>query len=163
MKLEKGIISSFQLYLLIFSYILGSSLLISIISPISKHNSWLAILLGLIEGILFAFIYISLSKKFPDKSIIKINTIIYGKYPGKIISFLYIIFLIPLISLNLRYFGDFFVNLIMQETPLVAFMITIGLLSTYAVKKGLEVLTRCSFLIISIAIFIEVITFFLID
>ncbi len=150
MKLEKGKISRLQLYFLSFAYILGSSLLLSIIDSLTKQDIWIVVILGLLESSIFIAIILALSRRFSGKTLIDINDLVYGPFLGKIISAFYILYLAILIPLNLRYISDFFSNTILESTPNVAIIIVITILCAYAVKRGLEVFTRCSFLLVSL-------------
>ena len=89
MELEKGKIGNYQLTLLITGFLIGSSI---ILSPggRAKHDAWLAIVLGMIEGIMFALIYAYLSKRFQGKTLIQINEIVYGPYIGKCVSLMFL-------------------------------------------------------------------------
>ncbi len=160
MKLEKGKISSSQLMYLMTGFILGSTLLLSFVAPITKQNTWIAILFGGAAGLILVYITSTLAMKFPEKNLVLILETVYGRYVGKIISVLYILFFWMLITFNVKGISDFFVTLIMPETPDIVFIIIIVLLCGYAVSKGLEVIARTSLLLVSIFI-IEVILIFI--
>lgn len=154
MKIEGGKISSIQLYFLTLGYILGSSGILSIAEAISKQATWISVIIGLLEGLFFALIYLKLSSCFPGKSLLEIFQVVYGNIIGKFISFFYIIFFFLLTSLNMRYFGDFFILLVMPETPLLVFILLIALLCASAIRNGIEVIARCSFTLVFVTIFL---------
>lgn len=148
MTLEKGIIASSQLTHLIIGFILGSALLIAFASRVTGRDTWIAVIIGCIVGIVFALTYVALAIKFSGMTLIEINDAIWGKYIGKLISVLYIWFFFTLASQNLRYIGDFLVTYLMPETPLVILTIIFVFICAWAVKEGIEVIARSSFILI---------------
>jgi spore germination protein KB len=151
-KLEGGKISSSHLTFLIVGFILGSSL---ILSPgmAAKHDAWLAVLVGLGEGLVFTLIYLTLAMRFPGKTLVQYNDIIFGPYLGKVISLGYLWFFFHLGSLVLRNFGDFLTSMIYPETPIAVFIILTTLVCASAVRNGIEVITRCSLILVVFTVF----------
>lgn len=154
MKLETGKISGSQLVFLMTGFIISISLLF-IPAQSAKHLTWLAVMVSTIEGLFFAFIYITLAARFPGKTLIEINELILGPIGGKLLSLCYLWFFLHLASLNLRNYGDFF-SLIYPETPLIIFVISTIFICAIAVKNGIEVLARCSILLVSFFIFLYI-------
>ena len=157
MILDKGKISNLQFIFLFIGYILGSSLLLSVSEYKSMPNTWIVVLVALLIGLMLVFIFSSLARKFKTQSLIEINNIVYGKIIGTFISLLYFSYLFILTSLDVRFFGDFFVSLIMPDTPIIIFGIMITFVAAVAVKKGLEVIARVSSILVILTI-IEIIT-----
>ncbi|MBZ4653417.1 MAG: hypothetical protein JG781_756 [Peptococcaceae bacterium] len=147
MKLEGGKIAGSELVFLMIGFTLGSSLILSP-AQAAKHDDWLAILAGLGEGLVFALIYTTLAVRFPGKTLIQFNDIIYGPYLGKIISLGYLWYFLQLGSLVLRNFGDFFTTIIYPETPMIVFIVLVALICASAVRNGIEVIARCSILLV---------------
>lgn len=152
MSLEKGRISSSQLIFLVMSYMSGISL---VIPPgiASKQDAWIAIILGLIEGLFISFIYIYLSNRFPEKTFIEISEIIYGTYLGKLISFVMLLYFFHVGSLIVIDLSYFFNGIFFPGTPVKVFVIVITLVSASAVRNGIEVIARCSQVIIPLIYF----------
>jgi spore germination protein KB len=151
--LEKGKISDFQLSSLIIGFVFGSSI---ILSPggSTGHDTWIAILLGLIEGLLIAWIYTSLAKRFRDKNIIQINSIVYGKYLGSLVSILFIWYLFHLGAMVLNNYVRFFTLELYPATPKAVGLLLLMLVCAATVGRGIEVLARCSFILITSTIFV---------
>lgn len=143
MTLETGKISSIELTLLLIGFTAGPSLLI-IPGQGAGHDGWLAIIVGLLVGLIIVSIFTSLAIKFPGKSPIDYNDIIYGSYLGKFISVMQLWFFLHVGALVLRNFGDFFISIIFPETPMEAIIILTVLICASAVRNGIEVITRCS-------------------
>lgn len=162
MKIEKGVISSSQLMFLVIGLIQGSNLILTFVYRIAKHDIWLAVLAALVISLPFVLVDIALAEKFSGKNLIQINDLIYGPYLGKPISTLYILFFLLLTVLNTRIVGAFYTTYIMPETPLVVIIIMFTFVCGLAVRKGLEVIARCSFILIVItALIISTLTILL--
>lgn len=160
MSLEKGRISGSQLVWLMMGFIFGSSLILTP-GETAEHDAWLAVLIGLAEGSVFALVYILLSRRFPGKTLIQINDLVYGPYLGKLLSLSFLWYLLHLASLVLVSFTDFFTALIMPETPTLVFVLLISMVCAYAVRNGVEVISRCSEVLVPVTVFSLLLTFLL--
>lgn len=146
MNLEKGRISSFQLTVLATIFFMGSS---GLIAPGlgAKNSAWLAIIAGLIEALVFIWIFTSLANRYPGKTLVEINDTTYGPYLGKMITALYLFYFLTMSAWVLRNFADF-LNIIMPVTPRAVFILAVTLLCAFAVRSGLEVISRCGFILL---------------
>ena len=151
MKLEGGQISPGQIIFLVISFCLGPILLKSVALE-AGHANWLAILLGLAGGLLIALLFTSLSIRFPGRTLVEFNEIIYGPLLGKVISLTYLFYFFLLPTLTLRLFGDYLTGLIFPQTPMVVIISLIVLVSASAVRNGIEVIARCSQVLLPITI-----------
>lgn len=154
-------ISNLQLMFLITSYILGSVFYVSFIDSIAHHDTWLSIISAYLLSLPIILSFAAISKSYPNKNLIEILDSVYGSYIGKIISFLYCLFFFWQLMLNLKELGIFYTSYIMPETPMPVFIILFVLVSGYAVKKGIEVIARISYIIVFYGVFITVLTFLL--
>lgn len=161
MKLEKGEISSSQLMFLVCAYMQGGLVSLSYADPISRHDTWLAVITALIMGLLFSLVYIKLASIFPGKTAIEINDLIFGTYLGKLISLQYLYLFITLLSIYLWFIGDFVLTFIMPETPITLIISMFTFVSAWAVRQGIEVIGRMSIAIVLIATLIISLTFVL--
>ncbi len=160
--LDKGKITSIQLALLIITVIASTSVLFlpSVIVQEAGRDSWIFIF-PLAFGLAAAYLCVSLGLCFEDKSIIVYANEIMGKYIGSFIAALYIFFFIWLNTLVVRQFSIFINTAFMPETPELTFKIIIILLAAYAVKNGIEVITRSNqFMFPIFVIFYSLIIFF---
>ncbi|KGK81970.1 spore gernimation protein [Desulfosporosinus sp. HMP52] len=144
MRLEKGVISSLQLFFLVNCFIQGALLPLTFAYPISKHDTWLAVIAAMIIGSVIALVYISLANLFPGKNFVQINDLIYGPYLGKFISSQYSLFFLITLSGYLWFIGDFVLTFIMPETPMSFIMIMFAFVCAWAVRQGIEVIARMS-------------------
>lgn len=151
MGLEKGRIASSQLKYLIIGFTLGTSILLTPGTQ-AKHDAWIAVLVGLAEGMVFALVYSLLALRFQGKTFIQVSDTVYGPYLGKLVSVTFLWFLFHSASLSLGVFSSFFTGLIMPETPAAVFAILITLVCAWAVRNGVEVIARCSQMLVPLTI-----------
>lgn len=151
MLLEKGKISNFQLSVLIIGFVFGSSVIIAP-GQGAGHDAWIACALGLMEGLLIAWIFTALAKQFKDKTIIEINSLVYGKILGKCISILFIWYLFHLGALVLNDYVRFFKLQIYHATPKAVVLLLLMLVCASTVGRGIEVLARCSLILVPFTI-----------
>lgn len=161
MKIEKGVISSSQLMFLVAGFVLGSTLIVTFVFGVTKHDTWLAVLAGLATSLPFALVYIAIAQKFPGKNLVQINDLVYGPYLGKLFSAFYVWYFLLTTSQNLRFLGDFILTYIMPETPLVVILVMFTFICAWAVRSGIEVIARCSGIFVAITSVIVVSTFVL--
>ena len=149
------------LMVLIICFIHGSTLLLSLVDSGMKQDAWMAIVCGAIVSMPFILSYVFLSKRFPGKSLIQIHDIVYGNVLGKILSICYFFFFMLLFAYNMRQIVEFLNGYIMSETPPIALYITIALVCTYAVKKGIHVIAKMSMYAVAFVVFAAVMIFLL--
>ncbi|MDD3364891.1 MAG: endospore germination permease [Syntrophomonas sp.] len=155
MLLEQGKISDFQLSVLIMGFVFGSSVIISP-GQGAGHDAWIACALGLMEGLLIAWIFTALTKQFKDKTIIEINSLVYGKILGKFISVLFIWYLFHLGALVLTNYVRFFKLGVYPATPKTVGLLILMLVCASTVGRGIEVLARLSLILVALIILVAV-------
>ncbi len=151
MLLEKGRISNSQLSILVIGFVAGSSV---ILPPggSAGHDAWIAVALGLMEGLLIAWIFTALARQFGGKTIIEINALVYGQVLGKCISGLFIWYLFHLGAMVLNNFGGFFKVEIYPFTPKAVILLLLMLVCASTVSRGIEVLARISLILVTLMI-----------
>jgi len=154
MFLEKGRISNFQLSVLIIGFVFGSSVISSPGGEGAGHDAWIACTLGLVEGLLIAWIFTALTKQFKDKTIMEINSLVYGKILGKCISLLFIWYLFHLSALVLTNYGQFFKLEIYPATPKTLELLLLMLVCASTVGRGIEVLARLCLILVPLTILV---------
>lgn len=153
MKLENGEISNTQLMLLVLSFLQSMILTINFVYSLTAHDTWIAVLAGFVIAILFTVLYLKIALKFPGKNLIEINDIVFGRYFGKLISVSYIWFFFQYMIHYMYFFNSFWITYIMPETPRAAFLIMFVFVCGMAVRRGIEVIARCSFAFVIIVTF----------
>ncbi len=151
MKLEQETISPPQYYVLICAMVFGVALVFTPTQQ-AKNLSWLAILVGAVEGLLLYSLFSALYLRHPGKTLIEINERVFGKNFGKLISLSYLWYFTHLASLNLISFGDFF-HMLYPETPLFVLLLAMIVVCVAVLRAGIGVLTRCGLIIVPIMVF----------
>ncbi|WP_345740815.1 endospore germination permease [Metabacillus endolithicus] len=134
-------ISSKQLFVLIFLFEVGSSIVVGLGFK-AKQDAWLAILIALIGGILLYFLYYTLFKQYPTKTLVEYLEDLLGKYIGKVVAIIYCLYFFYLAGRVLRDFGDLIITTTLDNTPLMIVNMIVVLLVMYSNHLGLEVIAR---------------------
>ncbi len=101
----------------------------------AKQASWLTPIISLIPFILLLFILSAIIKKYPDKPLDEIYSIIFGKPIGKVVNCIFILWLFVMLATYVRYFAERFESTILVTTPTKFFILTI-LICTYIVTRN---------------------------
>jgi spore germination protein KB len=149
---EKAKISAIQLFVLMFIFEMGTALVIPY-GIDAKRDAWLAILIGMCEGIILFFIYYFLFRQYPNLPLTGYAKKIFGKYLGWVIGLLYILYFLEVTTSNVRSFGELMLSSTMTETPLLAIIILFVLTICYVLYLGIEVLGRTAEVFIVILVF----------
>jgi spore germination protein KB len=153
--MRKEIISSRQGAILVFLYILGSSVIVGGGGEAGK-DIWLSAIIAMAAAALVLLMYIRLLSMFPGKDIFDILNLVFGNYIGKAISLLFIWYALHLGGLVLYNFSEFVRTVGLEQTPRIAFMSVFMLLCAWGVKEGIEVLGRWGEVLLPFLLFIMV-------
>jgi spore germination protein KB len=142
---ESGKISASQLMILTTLFTVGSAVLIvtSGLAEYAKQDAWLAALIGNGIGLLLVWLYMNIVKRLPDKNLLEMVEIIFGKWFGKIIGLYLLVTLFfggP--ATVLYYLGDFMRTQILNETPIEAIHLLFGAIVIMGMRLGLETIAR---------------------
>lgn len=146
MELEKGRISNSQLTILVVSFLQGMILTVDFVFRFTKQGTWLAALAAFATALPFVCLYIAIIRRFPGRTLNQIDDMVFGPYIGKAVTLLYLWFFFQLIIHYSYFFNSFWITYIMPETPRAAFLILFMFVCAMAVRNGIEVIARCSFL-----------------
>ncbi|MFG6147646.1 GerAB/ArcD/ProY family transporter [Halobacillus sp. B23F22_1] len=126
---------------------------------VGTPDMWISILMGGGITIFSAFIIITLSLRFPQKTFFQFNQIIIGKWLGTIISLIFIIYVITLASFEIRSMSELTKFHLLEDTPLSVLMISMMWVGTYLLVGGINPIVRLfEFLFpITILIFLTII------
>jgi spore germination protein KB len=154
--MEKAKISGYQLFVLVMLFEMGSAILFGP-GAAAKQDAWIAVLLGLISGLLLFLVYHRLFMFYPDITFTIYVQKITGNWIGRFIGFLYIVYFIYQASRILRDFGELLVTTIYTNTPLLIINCLMVLTIIYAIHKGFEVIARVGELFFGIIYFMAII------
>ncbi|RED59205.1 GerAB/ArcD/ProY family transporter [Cohnella lupini] len=144
--MENPKLSAWQMFNLLFMYIIGTSFILlpgSLIAD-AKQYGWMIGVWSFVYGIALAGFWLYLSSRFPGLSIVQIAVQVLGKWAGGLVSLLYILFFIQIASWVTRNLSDFMHINLMPKTPLSVFNILILFVCAYAVIKGIESIAMVS-------------------
>lgn len=133
-------ISSFQFCCLIILFELGTAVMVPL-GVDAKQDAWIAILVGMLGGLLIFSIYAYLHRRFPHQPLTGYVKQIVGKDIGFVLALLYTLFFIYGAARDLRD-GMELLRPAYNETPLLVTGCIIMSLVCYSLYKGLEVLSR---------------------
>ena len=136
----------------IICFMMANSLLTSFVIKSTKQDTWLAVIISLPICIVFIWMYMQLSKRYPGKNLIEITIMVFGKILGTIISAFYLFFFLSIVALNTMDMGNLVTSMMMPETPPVALIIMFVFICAMAVRKGINTISRVAFLIVIIGI-----------
>jgi spore germination protein (amino acid permease) len=142
-------ISPYQFSTIIMGFILGSSIAANA-TTIAKQDSWLSFLLGWGAGFVLLFITLGIGLLHPNKTLVGILIDCFGKKAGKIISLVFILYLIMLSALSVKVFGFYSITTNYPETPILFFIICVTLVAAFCIRTGIETLGRISEIFICI-------------
>ena len=142
MQLEKSRITSFTYMLSVTCFIQSSALLAAFFSPLTKQDSWMVGLFGMVAAIPMLLVYTAIMRSFPGKNLIEICQAALGRVGGAIVSLMFIWFFLMLTSLNTSDLGMLLRQTVLVETPTIYTTSVCIILAAYAVYKGLNVATR---------------------
>lgn len=150
MALEKGKIPSSQLVMLVLGFTVGSSLVITP-GKFGGQDAWLIVLLGLVEGLLTAWVYVSLALRFPGRTFVQLADEIFGKYLGKVVSAVFLLWVFHLGTLVVDDFCSFAGLILLPNTPQVFLMGPFIWICASAVRNGIEVIGRTAQILVPFA------------
>ena len=136
-------ISERQATILIILFIIGTSVLNGSGGQ-AKQDAWIAMVIAISWSIILLLMYSRILSLYPGKDLFDILQIVMGKFIGKIISILMILFTFHDGALILRNLSEFTNFLVFPDTPVVVPMLLFVMLLMWSLKEGIEVLGRWS-------------------
>ncbi|BBI34503.1 GerAB/ArcD/ProY family transporter [Cohnella abietis] len=142
--MDKSRITSWQLGMLMYQLILGSSILLmpAITTKLSGHDMWLTPIVGSIVGFAMVWLCLRLHRYFPHATFPQMAVKLLGKVPGKIMGFIFVLFNLHVLAVGVRDYGEFVIGNFFFKTPLLMIIGSMLLLCAFAVRGGVDVLTR---------------------
>lgn len=140
--MEKTKISTEQLFALMVLFEIGSAVVVGL-GMQAKQDAWLAILLGMISGLILFLVYSYLFDQYPKLPLTSYLEKILGRYLGRVLAFIYILYFIYIASRVLRDFGELIVTTTLKGTPLIV----VNLLIVFVIGCNIDSKTLVSFII----------------
>ncbi|PHS35182.1 MAG: spore gernimation protein [Alkaliphilus sp.] len=132
-------------FLVILCYI-GTSILVTPgnVASVTKQDAWIATILGVLIGLLLVWLYNSLGNNFSNMTLVEYSEKLLGKWIGKLISLLFILFLFINCSTLVYILGNFITTQIMPETPVQFTNIIFVIVIIMGTRLGLESFARAT-------------------
>jgi spore germination protein KB len=143
---SNNLISNTELWTLMFVFMVASSMSLPI-GYTTGHDSWISAVIGSLAGLCIAWIYATLCRKFPQKSVVHIAQTLLGTWMGKAIGLLYAGYGFQLGAYVLRNFEDLTATVLLPRTPSVVISLIMISISAWAAYQGIEVICRCALLL----------------
>ncbi|MEW9699175.1 endospore germination permease [Paenibacillus sp. SI8] len=142
--LEKGQISAFQMGLIMYPVILATGFLSlpAISAQYARNDLWLSPLVASVSGFISIFVALRLHALYPKLTIAQYSELIVGRWIGKAIGIVVIIFLVHITGIIVREYADFVTGCFLVKTPTLMVVSSIILLAAFAVRGGVELLAR---------------------
>lgn len=108
----------------------------SFVALAAKQDSWISVIISFfVSSSIFVFYY-KLAMMFKEEILFSYVDKIVGSFLGKVISFLYLLFILHGISLVMRELIEIMVNAFMPHTPPIVFYVVLMVSVMYTVSKG---------------------------
>lgn len=159
--MEKAKISSRQLFSLIALFEIGSAVVVGL-GMKAKQDAWLAILLGMLCGLVLFLVYGYLFYRYPKLPLTVYIEKLLGKFLGRILAFIYILYFIYIASRVLRDFGELIITTTLHETPIIVVNFLMTLLIGYGIYLGIEILGRSGEILFVVMMLLSFLFIFLI-
>jgi len=152
--MKKELVSDKQVVSMIVLFIAGSTLMFDA-GQGAREDIWLAIILAFIGGLLISLVYGRILTLFPGKNLFQICMVVFGRWIGSVLCFLYAFFGFFLATLVLFDYAEFMTIAGLSDTPKIISMISLMLLVLWIMKEGIITLGRwCEFFVAFILIVI---------
>lgn len=113
-----------------------------IAAKIGEQAGWLTPILAVLPFICLVYIMQALFNKEKEINLSDIFFKILGRILGRVLLALYLMWMMVLLGLYVRYFAERFLTSLLPNTPMAFFTITILAVVFYAVRGGIVQLTR---------------------
>lgn len=161
--LEQGKISSTQATYILINLVASTAVMFlpAIAAQKAGRDSWMTPLIATLPGIYLVYVIYGLATRYPGQNLFQYLQSILGTWPGKITGVFYILFFLHSNGIITREFGDLLETLIMPKTPPIVFHVIMVLLSAWAVRGGLEVISRTIEIALPVILLVFMIIIFL--
>ncbi|GKU23252.1 GerAB/ArcD/ProY family transporter [Clostridium folliculivorans] len=155
-------LSNHQLFTLMFIFEIGSTTIFAL-GIGAKQDAWIVILIALVVGLVYMWVYTEIQNKFPDKNYVAIIKLILGNKLGVIVAIMYIVPFFRHASRNAREFGELIIITLLPEAPLLIIVFIFISTSIFIIIKGVDTMARLSeiffYIIIFFMLFIYIFTY----
>lgn len=150
--MNKEVISGRQLLALIFTFTVATATLFlpSFVTRNAGRDGWIAALVAGLVGVIVVLVVTAVGLKYPKLTLIEYSEIILGKWTGKLVGLIFMVFYLHMTSIMIREVSATVNANILTGSSLEVITIILFAISAYTVKKGLEVITRLNILVLMV-------------
>ncbi|MDD9269488.1 endospore germination permease [Paenibacillus sp. GCM10023248] len=141
-------INGAELVALMLLFEMGSAVVVGL-GMQAKQDAWLAILIGMLAGLILFLIYEHLFRVHAHHSLVGYLQILLGKKIGTAVACLYLGYFLYIASRVLRDFGDLLLSSILPLTPMPIALLTMVIPVVYACLLGIETIGRVGELLLT--------------
>lgn len=133
-----------QLFLLVISFVYGSSLLMApgLTASFANQDAWVSMIVALMIGLLLNVVWMMLLKRYDYQSVFTIMENVGGKWLGLIINLLIVFYAIHLAAYIVRNLSNFMVINVIPDSNEWTYQIMIIILACYSCFYGLNNMAR---------------------
>lgn len=139
-------ISRMQFFLMIPNILFGKAIGITAGVIVRKIGAdvWTSMSIGFIAGTITVLLMVYVCSKFPEKTIIDYGQQVFGKWIGKFISFILVVYFAYAYAISANVITMHLKEYFLTETPFIVLCIVYTLVCSYGVILGVEVVIRFS-------------------
>lgn len=110
--------------------------------PVVRQDVWWQSFFAALLGVGFLWVHHQLWQRYPDQTFVQVAETVLGRPLGKLVSLLYLLFFLLMLSLNLRLTGEFFLHAFLPRTPVIVVIGVVAALAAWSSRAGIEVMGR---------------------
>ncbi|WP_206922701.1 GerAB/ArcD/ProY family transporter [Alicyclobacillus suci] len=138
----KVTLSNMQIFIIVIasSTAYGHFVYVHLAILFAGRNAWISLMLGCLLGILIQWIHLKLGIG-QDESVIEHAITVFGKWVGRFVGVVYVLFFITIAALTVKVVEDF-MGVIYPTTPPGVFLFAEFVIAAWVVHSGIEVMGR---------------------
>lgn len=147
-------ISLRQLQILLILDIFGAGVIFlpRIAAEYAEQDAWICIILATLAVMFFAFIMVSVAKRFPNQSFVDYTSKLLSRPIGILLSIVFVIKMTLSASFILRFFVEISREILLENTPFSVVGGIMLIICAYSASKGLEGRARLAEILIFVVI-----------
>lgn len=144
--MEKDKISSIQMAFMMYPTIIATAILgvPSVTAKYAKTDLWISPIIASLLGFATVYIAYTLHKRYPQQSVIQYSEQITGRFAGKVVGFVFVLFYIQATGQITRNYAEYIDGSFLIKTPISVIIAIMVLMGAMIVRGGLEAIGRAA-------------------
>ncbi|SNX54552.1 endospore germination permease [Thermoanaerobacterium sp. RBIITD] len=147
-----------ELFSTMFLFEIGSAILFAL-GISAKQDAWIAIIIATLAAFPLIYLYLTLFKIY-NVNLAKILEATFGKFLGKVLSAIYVIYFLYIAARVTRDFDELSVGSIYPKAPIIAISLTMGIVVLYYLLFDISVTMKSAHLLLPIMLFLIIFKLF---